>query len=66
MFGFAVKAEAVHAALYKLALEAAAEGKDLTEMKFYLCPVCGHIEFGNPPDACPICGTKAARFSQVA
>jgi len=66
MFGFAMKAEAVHAELYKLALQAAAEGKDLSEMKFYLCPVCGHIEFGNPPDACPICGAKAERFSQVA
>ncbi|WP_321472227.1 rubrerythrin family protein [uncultured Paludibaculum sp.] len=66
MFGFAVKAEAVHAALYKLALEAVAEGKDLTELSFYLCPVCGHIEFGKPPESCPICGAKAERFSQVA
>jgi rubrerythrin len=66
MFGFAMKAEAVHATLYKLALEAAAAGKDLTQVNFYLCPVCGHIEFGNPPDVCPICGAKAERFSQVA
>ena len=65
MFGYAMQAEAVHAQLYKLALEAAAEGRDLTQMNFYLCPVCGHIEFGNPPDNCPICGTKAERFSQV-
>src|SRR5215471_10066900 len=50
MFGFAMKAEAVHADLYKIALEAAAAGKDLTEMRFYVCPMCGHIEFGNPPD----------------
>jgi rubrerythrin len=66
MFGYAMQAEAVHATLYRLALEAAAEGKDLTEMKFYLCPVCGYIEFGTPPDVCPTCGTKAERFSQVA
>ena len=39
MFGYAVKAEAVHAELYKRALEAAAQGADLTEAKFYLCPV---------------------------
>lgn len=65
MFGFALKAEAVHAALYKLALEAAAEGKDLAEANFYLCPICGHIEFGTPPDSCPICGAKAERFVQV-
>jgi rubrerythrin len=65
MFGYAMKAEAVHAELYKAALAAVAEGKDLTEGKFYLCPVCGHIEFGEPPAGCPICGAKAERFAQV-
>ena len=65
MFGYAVKAEAVHARLYKLALEAATRGEDLTETDFYLCPVCGHIEFGKPAEACPICGAKASAFVQV-
>jgi rubrerythrin len=65
MFGYAVEAEAVHARLYALALEAVSQGKDLTETKFYLCPVCGHIEFGEPPESCPICGAKAARFVEV-
>jgi rubrerythrin len=65
MFGFAMKAEAVHARLYALALEAAKQGKDLTETRFYLCPVCGHIEFGNPPEACPICGAKGPSFVEV-
>ena len=53
MFGYAVKAEAVHAELYKRALEAVQQGKDLQEVGFYLCPVCGHIEFGDPPATCP-------------
>ena len=65
MFGLAVKAEAVHAKLYKIALDAAQQGKDLTETAFYLCPVCGYIEFGKAPDACPICGAKKERFVQV-
>jgi rubrerythrin len=65
MFGYAVEAEAVHAQLYALALEAVAQGQDLTETAFYLCPVCGHIEFGQPPEACPICGAKASRFVEV-
>jgi rubrerythrin len=65
MFGYAVEAEAVHAKLYALALEAVTQGKDLAETKFYLCPVCGHIEFGEPPESCPICGAKASRFVQV-
>ncbi len=66
MFAYALKAEAVHAQLYQKALEAAAQGKDLTEVGFYLCPVCGNIEFGAPPAACPICGAKGERFQQVA
>jgi rubrerythrin len=65
MFAFATQAEAVHAQLYKLALEAVAQGKDLAETKFYLCPVCGHIELGNPPAACPICGVKGSMYVQV-
>jgi rubrerythrin len=65
MFGYAVKAEAVHAALYAKALEAVKRGKDLTETTFYLCPVCGHIEFGAPPGACPICGAAGSKFVQI-
>ena len=62
MFGYAVQAEEVHARLYTLALEAAQQGKDLTETEFYLCPVCGRIEFGKPTEACPTCGTKPDKF----
>ena len=65
MFGYAVEAEAVHAELYRLALEAVSQGKDLAETKFYLCPVCGHIEAGNPPATCPICGIKGEKYVQV-
>ena len=65
MFGYAVEAEAVHARLYQLALDAVQQGKDLTEVEFYLCPVCGYIEFGKPTDPCPICKTLAEKFVQV-
>ena len=65
MFGFALKAEKVHAELYKKALEAVEHGKDL-EAGFYLCPVCGNIEFGEPPERCPICGTRKDKFTAVA
>jgi len=65
MFAMAAKAEEVHAKLYASALEAVKQGKDLTETEFYLCPVCGHIEFGKPTDSCPICGTPADRFTLI-
>ncbi len=65
MFAYAVKAEAVHAELYKMALEAAKNGKDLATDKIYLCPVCGHIEIGNPPEHCPICHVKGSAYIEV-
>ena len=65
MFGFAMTAEEVHANIYKKALEAIQRGKDFAETDFYLCPVCGHVEFGSPPESCPICHTKGSKFVQV-
>ncbi|MGO8735537.1 MAG: rubrerythrin family protein [Terriglobia bacterium] len=65
MFSYALKAEAVHARLYEMALEALQQGKDLTGVDFYLCPVCGNIEMGKAPDTCPICGTKGEKFIKM-
>ena len=64
MFKYASEAEAIHAKIYEMALEAVAKGEDFAE-EFYLCPVCGHIELGSPPDNCPICGVKGEKFIQV-
>ena len=64
MFKYASGAEAVHAKIYAMALEAVKNGEDFSE-EFYLCPVCGHIELGSPPVNCPICGAKGKVFLQV-
>ncbi|MGI6412798.1 MAG: rubrerythrin family protein [Syntrophomonadaceae bacterium] len=57
-FTFAMKAEEVHAKLYKEALE----NLDQTEEVFYyLCPVCGNIE-KFVPEKCSICGVPGDRF----
>ena len=66
MLGFANEAEKVHARLFRQALEAMQAGKDLSQMDVYLCPVCGDLEFGNPPERCPICGAPASRYQKVA
>jgi rubrerythrin len=65
MFSYALEAEAVHARLYQLALDAVEQGKDLTGVDFYLCPICGYIEFGRPEADCPVCKTKADKFILV-
>lgn len=65
MFKYAIEAEKVHAELYELAIRAVQEGKDLSEVNFYLCPICGHIEMGTPPAECPICGAPASKYIQI-
>lgn len=65
MFGYALEAEKVHAELYKKALEAVQEGKDLDEVNIYLCPICGYIELGTPSEKCPVCGVKGSTFVQL-
>lgn len=65
MFGYAVEAEELHAKLYKIALEAAKQGVDLDVSEIYLCPNCGHIEFGKPTVKCPICNAMPEKYFQV-
>ncbi len=65
MFGYALEAEKVHAELYAKALQAVKEGKDLDEVNIYLCPTCGFIELGTPPEICPVCGVKGSIFVQI-
>jgi len=65
MLDFANRAEKVHAGLFRQALEALRSGKDLSQMDVYLCPFCGDVEFGVPPEKCPICGAPAAKFQKL-
>lgn len=64
-FTYAMKAEEVHAGLYKKALAAVKSGSDLGREKVFLCPVCGNIEMGKVPDKCPICGVFGKQFREI-
>ncbi len=64
-FTHAMKAEQVHANLYKKALDAVKAGNDLGREKIFLCPVCGNIETGKAPDKCPICGVFGKQFREI-
>ena len=65
MLKFATAAEKVHAELFAQALAALQAGADLSTMDVYLCPVCGHVEFGTPPEKCPICGAPQSKYQKV-
>ncbi len=61
-FKLANEAEKIHADLYKKAL-ASLDSKETYDV--FLCPVCGHVAEGSAPDACPICGAKAAAYKKI-
>jgi rubrerythrin len=65
IFTYAMKAEAVHAELYKKAIEAVKAGKDFEVKTIYLCPVCGNVEINKVPERCPICGIPGSSFKVV-
>ena len=65
IFTHAMKAEEVHAAKYKAALEAVSEGGDIEISAILLCPVCGNIEYNSAPERCRICGVPGRMFREV-
>ena len=64
-FNYALKAEEVHAGLYKEALKTLNSGKDMSNRTVWLCPVCGNIFLGQPPDQCPICKVFKKMFREI-
>jgi rubrerythrin len=66
MLKWANAVEKVHAELYQQALAALQAGKDLPAMDIYICPVCGHLEIGTPPERCPVCGVAGSKFQKTA
>ncbi|KAA6389640.1 MAG: putative rubrerythrin family protein [Streblomastix strix] len=67
LFGFLGPVEEQHAKSYTQALAALKKGEDLgdTGYKVFLCPVCGFIEIGKDPYACPVCKAPAQKFIEI-
>jgi rubrerythrin len=59
---FALEAEKIHASMYQIAKQAAAEGKDVKLASVHICEVCGYTVEGDAPEGCPVCGTPRERF----
>jgi rubrerythrin len=64
-FTYAMKAEEVHAGLYKRALDAVQGKRDMVVGKVSICTICGNIMFGEPPDKCPICNAFKKKFQDI-
>ena len=61
-FTYANEVEKVHAELYQKALD---NIENLPEVDYYVCSVCGYTCEGEPPDTCPVCGSKSKVFFKV-
>jgi len=64
-FSNANAVEKEHHDLYQQALEAVRAGHDIEDLKFYVCPVCGHTEIGVRSEKCPVCGVPGSTFIEV-
>jgi rubrerythrin len=64
-FNYALKAEEVHAGLYKEALKSLNAGQDMSNRTVWLCPVCGNIFLGQAPEKCPICNVFKKMFREI-
>lgn len=62
-FSYANAVEEIHAGLYQNALD---NLENLGTADYYVCSVCGYTCENEPPDTCPVCGSKAKAFSKVA
>lgn len=65
VFTYAMKAEEVHAGLYKEAQNNLNHGQDMSNRTVTLCPVCGNIFLGPTPDKCPICNAVRKVFREI-
>jgi rubrerythrin len=62
-FHYANEVEEIHAQLYQQLLDNPGTGKET--YAYYVCPVCGYTAEKEPPDSCPVCGTKGKMFKKV-
>jgi rubrerythrin len=61
-FKWAQKVEAEHSKLYKSARE---KMRDLAEVDYFVCGVCGHIHEEKIEGVCPICGAPKEKFKKI-
>ncbi len=62
VFSQARDVEAVHAKLYKKALDHLI-AEEFTE--YYVCTVCGYTVERKPPETCPVCNAPKPKFKKV-
>lgn len=65
-FDVADKVEQVHAGLFKKAVDAMKNNRELEKVDYYVCSVCGNTVEGAAPDKCPVCGSPKEKYFKPA
>lgn len=63
-FDWALRAEKIHAKMYKDAKEKVENEEDIELEKVQICSRCGYTKEGEAPDRCPVCGAKKEEFEE--
>lgn len=64
-FDVANKVEEKHANLFSKMLEALRDKKEIEEVDYYVCNVCGNTVGETIPEKCPVCGAPRSKFFKV-
>jgi rubrerythrin len=63
VMNYALEAEKIHSDMYAAAKAAVDAGEDISEVKAWVCPVCGFTVLGDDlPDRCPVCNALKKVF----
>ncbi len=63
-FNYANQVEKIHGELYKKAIKALDQNKDIEEKEFFVCQICGYTT-EEAPDVCPVCGASKEKFKKI-
>ncbi len=63
-FDWALRAEKIHAKMYKDAKEKVKDGEDIDLEKIQICTRCGYTKEGEAPERCPVCGAEKEMFEE--
>lgn len=64
-FDVANKVEEIHAGLFSKAVEVLRSNRDLAEVDYYVCGICGNTVEDMAPEKCPICEAPKTKFLKV-
>ena len=62
-FHYASEVEKIHSQLFQKLLDSLSIARET--YPYYVCPLCGYTSEKEPPDNCPICGTKGKMFKKI-